>query len=94
MLDDNYEIPREFEMAEYYYRNSNYRASRYYYQRLMQKYPETQFVQTAQQRMNETQSLPGVPAPKFTWLDYVFPTANKDGPKPIAMPSHSERFRR
>jgi hypothetical protein len=73
-------------MAEFYYRKSQYRAARQYYDQLVKQYPEQQeFVRRATERLQETADKPPKPAERLVWLSRLFPESIEI-PKPIGGP--------
>ena len=59
---------REWKMASYHQRRSEYGAARFYYDALVKNYSDTPFSQRAQEQMVAIADKPAVPPQHFTWL--------------------------
>lgn len=69
---------REWENGEYYYRRHYYRAARYHYSSLLKDYPDTNFADMAQARLDETKSYRPVPKNYFLWIGRIFGERKRD----------------
>ena len=69
---------REWENGEYYYRRKYYRAARVYYSNLLKTYPDTNFAEMAQARLDETKNFRPVPKNYWTWVGRVFGERSRD----------------
>jgi len=63
---------RELHMAKYYERRHEYGAARFYYDRILQKYPGTNLSKSTQKRLNEIADKPPTPPDRFAFLEHVF----------------------
>ena len=63
---------RDFEMGEYYYRGKYYRAARFYYDMVLNEYPDTEFGKFARERLEETKDYPDQPPQHAEWLTRMF----------------------
>jgi outer membrane protein assembly factor BamD (BamD/ComL family) len=61
-------VMREWRMAEYYDGTKHYDSARFYYARVMRKYPESELASRARDRMVALADSPGHPVSKFAWL--------------------------
>jgi tetratricopeptide (TPR) repeat protein len=68
---------RVFQSGEYYYNIKYYRSARHYYAAVLRDFPDTPFAQMAQDRMEETKSLPPVPYDYFKWLTKLLPESDR-----------------
>jgi hypothetical protein len=62
---------RDFAAGQFYERKQEYGSARYYYQSLIDAYPQTQHAQAARQRLAEIKDRPARPADNFDWLDKI-----------------------
>jgi outer membrane protein assembly factor BamD (BamD/ComL family) len=74
---------REWIMGEYYARNHQHRAARFYFQQVVERYPDTRFAESARSRLQEIAGQPDKPPQRLAWLDRVIPS-KRSGPQPIA----------
>lgn len=51
---------REFQMAEYYLKSKHYRAARYYFDAVIEQYPDSQYAVSARQQMQGLEGYPDV----------------------------------
>jgi outer membrane protein assembly factor BamD (BamD/ComL family) len=63
---------RDWENGEYYYRRHFSRAARFYYNVILRDFPDTNFAEMSQKRMEETKNLPPTPKNYFTWVGRIF----------------------
>jgi outer membrane protein assembly factor BamD (BamD/ComL family) len=61
-------VMREWRMAQYYDDTRHYDSARYYYARVMRKYPESEMAARARERMVALANSPGHPVSRFAWL--------------------------
>lgn len=66
--------------AGYRERRKEYGAARYYYNLLIQKYPDTPHADTARERLANIQELPGTPPQRLSWLTTIFPDSSSSSP--------------
>lgn len=71
---------REWEMAEFYAKNSYYGAARHYFTKVVDEYPETKLAEASRGRLDEFKNEPDNPDPPFEWLVNLLPASKKDGP--------------
>ena len=71
---------REWWMASYFDRRSEYRASRLHYQTIVKEYPETSYLAEARDRLRELDGKPDKPPERLSWLIDLFP--REEGVKP------------
>ncbi len=69
---------REWDNGEYYYRRKYYRAARVYYSNLLKTFPDTNFAEMAQARLDETKNYRPVPKNYWTWVGRVFGERNRN----------------
>ena len=62
---------RDWESGEYYHRRRYFRAARFYYENIVNEYPETRFAEMAAQRLDETKDKPPAPKDYFAWVPKV-----------------------
>ncbi|MCR4414069.1 MAG: outer membrane protein assembly factor BamD [Thermoguttaceae bacterium] len=62
---------REWAMAQYYDKNHYYGAARFYYQSLVDEYPNTRYGEAARQRLAQIKDLPAEPPDRFGWLNKI-----------------------
>lgn len=67
---------REWAMGQYYEKRGYYGAARYYYQALIDKYPQTHFGQLAKARLEEIRDKPAKPPNHFKWIDDLLPSSH------------------
>lgn len=68
---------REWTIGQYYEKRHYYGAARYYYQALIEEYPQTEAAHMAQQRMVQIKDLPAEPPNRFKWLTDAFSSKKK-----------------
>ncbi|MEO2046211.1 MAG: tetratricopeptide repeat protein [Pirellulales bacterium] len=61
-------VMREWRMAEYYEGTKHYDSARFWYARVIRKYPESELASRARDRMVALVDSPGHPAKKLAWL--------------------------
>jgi TolA-binding protein len=59
---------RDRAMGQYYEKNGHYGAARYYYNSLIEKYPQTPAAAQARQRLDEIKDYPAEPPDRLKWL--------------------------
>jgi outer membrane protein assembly factor BamD (BamD/ComL family) len=69
---------REWANGEYYYNRKYYRAARVYYTNVLKTFPDTNFAEMAQARLDETKNYRPVPKNYFTWVGRVFGERKRD----------------
>ncbi len=62
---------RDWAMAQYYDKNHYYGAARFYYQSIIDEYPQTQVAEAARKRLEEIKDLPAQPPDRFGWLNKI-----------------------
>jgi outer membrane protein assembly factor BamD (BamD/ComL family) len=65
--------------AEYREKRREYGAARYYYNLLLQRFPDTPHADTARDRLAATESYPEVPPQRLSWLTTIFPDSTATG---------------
>jgi outer membrane protein assembly factor BamD (BamD/ComL family) len=68
---------RDWEVAQYYETNHYYGSARIYYKSLVDTYPQTQFAEMAQQRLEAIKGYPDRPADYLKWLDMLMGPVKK-----------------
>ena len=71
---------REWDMAEYYAKGKYFGASRHFYEKIIEEYPETQLAQESRARMETIKGEQAVPDDPFIWLTRWFPESKREGP--------------
>jgi hypothetical protein len=61
-------VMREWRMAQYYDDTRHYDSARFYYVRVMRKYPDSEMASRARERMAALADSPGHPVSRFAWL--------------------------
>ena len=61
-------VMREWRMAEYYDDTKHYDSARFYYARVLRKYPDSEIAARARERMAALADRPGHPVSRFAWL--------------------------
>jgi hypothetical protein len=69
---------REWKMAEFYDRRSEYGAARFYYDRVVDQFDDTPFSEQARSRIEAIAGEPPVPPQRFEWLVRLFPDPHRD----------------
>ncbi len=59
---------RDRAVAQYYEKNGHYGAARYYYNTLIEKYPQTSAAAKASERLDEIKDYPAEPPDRLKWL--------------------------
>ncbi len=65
--------------AEYRETRRDYGAARYYYNLLVQRYPETPHADSARERLAKIETYPAQPPQRLSWLTTVFPDSTSTG---------------
>jgi outer membrane protein assembly factor BamD (BamD/ComL family) len=73
---------RDWEVARFYERRSEYRAARVYYESIAREYPQTRLAQDARVRMAAIADRPPTPPQRLAWLAEMFEPPKKDQPAP------------
>ena len=71
---------REWDMAEFYAKGKYYGASRHFYAKIVDDYPETQLAQESRSRLEQIRTEPDNPADPWAWLVGMFPASKREGP--------------
>ena len=82
---------REWKMASYHQRRSEYGAARFYYDALVKNYTDTPFAERAQEQMVAIGGKPPVPPQRFTWLVDAFP--KEENTKPLIATAEAPKKR-
>ena len=82
---------REWKMASYHQRRSEYGAARFYYEALVKNYTDTPFAERAQEQMVAIGDKPPVPPQRFTWLVDAFP--KEENTKPLIATAEAPKKR-
>jgi len=62
---------RDWAMAQYYDKNRYFGAARFYYQSIIDEYPQTRVAEAARKRLDEIRDLPVQPPDRFGWLNKI-----------------------
>lgn len=62
---------REWAMAQYYDKNHYFGAARFYYQSIIDEYPQTRLAEAARKRLEQIRDLPPQPPDRFGWLNKI-----------------------
>lgn len=65
---------RDYAVAQFYETKKAFGAARYYYQEILNDYPETRQAQQARARLEKIRDLPDNPPNRFAWLTDLFPS--------------------
>jgi len=68
---------RDVAVAQYYEKNHYYGAARYYYNGLLEKYPQTRAAAVAKDRLEQIKDLPAEPPDRLKWLTGLFGPVKK-----------------
>jgi TolA-binding protein len=68
---------RDYRMAEYNDGTKHYGAARYYYQQVVQKYPDTELAKQARDRLAQITSEPDQPPKRMAWFVELFPESSE-----------------
>ena len=71
---------REWDMAEYYAKGKYFGASRHFYDKIVEEYPETQLAQESRSRLEQIKDEPAAPDDPFEWLVKWLPQSSREGP--------------
>jgi TolA-binding protein len=63
---------RDMIIGKYYDKNERFGAARFYYQSIVEEYPQTVAAQQARQRLTEIQDEPDKPRSRFDWFTKMF----------------------
>ncbi len=90
---------REWDMAEYYAKGKHYGASRHFYDKIVNDYPETQLAEESRSRIEQYKSEPDNPKDPFEWFVGLFPESKREGPvlpkvQPVVASGDSSQIRR
>ena len=70
----------EWNMAEYYAKGKYYRASRHFYDKIIQDYPDTQLAQDSRAKLEQYKGEPDVPTRPIDFLVKWLPESKREGP--------------
>jgi outer membrane protein assembly factor BamD (BamD/ComL family) len=68
---------RDMQMAQFYDGTKNYGSAKTYYAEVINKYPDSEFAQTAKSRMTELAVLPEFPEKRLAWFVDMFPESQE-----------------
>jgi hypothetical protein len=71
---------RDFDLAEYYSKGKYFGASRIYYAKVAEKYPDTKLAQESRSRLEQIKAEPDNPTPPLQWLVNLVPQSRREGP--------------
>jgi outer membrane protein assembly factor BamD (BamD/ComL family) len=71
---------REWWMARYFDRRSEYLAARIHYETLVKDFPETPYLARARERLQDLSGMPDRPPERLSWLINLFPRDQKVQP--------------
>jgi TolA-binding protein len=66
---------REWTLGQYYDKKKYYRSARLYYEKLLDKYPQTEFAEKARKRLDEIKDKPPEPD-QFGFIRWMLPKTN------------------
>lgn len=69
---------RDYETAEYYARTKHYGGARYYYNQVIESYPDTHYAELSRQRIEQYKGRPDNPPNRFKWLVQLFRMGRDD----------------
>lgn len=75
--------------ANYREKRREFAAARYYYNLLLQRYPDTPHADTARERLAATEEYPARPPQRLSWLTTIFPDSTSNSP-PLEMTKPDE----
>ena len=73
--------------ANYREKRKEFRAAREYYNRLLEKHPNTPQADVARNRLQQIETLPDVPQQRLSWLNTVFRDTRRANPLELSAPS-------
>ncbi len=77
--------------AEYREKRKEFGSARFYYQLLLQKFPDTPHADTARERLAVIDTYPDLPPQRLSWLTTIFPDSTSSGePLKLNEPSQSD----
>jgi tetratricopeptide (TPR) repeat protein len=68
---------RDYRMAEFHDGTKHYGAARYYYQQVIQKYPDTELAKQATDRLSQITAEPDTPPKRLAWFVELFPESSE-----------------
>lgn len=69
-----------FVRAEYREKRSEYRAARTYYRKILERYGETPFAETARRRLEVIEEKPATVERRLSWMTTIFPSSDRSEP--------------
>lgn len=77
--------------AEFREKRNEFGSARYYYQMLLQRYPDTPHAETARERLAKIEAYPAAPPQRLSWLTTIFPDSTSSGaPLELTEPTESD----
>ncbi len=76
--------------ADYREKRKEYGAARYYYNQLLQLFPDTPQAEIARKRLAQVEKFPAVPEQRLSWLTTIFPDEKRSKPLESTTPSNGE----
>ncbi len=67
-------------MAEYYAKGKHFGASRHFYEKIVDEYPDTQLAQESRDKLQGIKDQPDNPKDPFAWLVNLLPESKREGP--------------
>jgi TolA-binding protein len=68
---------RDMRMAKYYDDTKHYRAARYYYAQLIERYPDTELARQSRERIAQISGEPDAPPKRMAWFVDLFPESRE-----------------
>jgi hypothetical protein len=66
--------------AKYREKKKEFGAARFYYQQLLEQFPQTPQAETARERLGQIAELPAVPKQRLSWLSTIFSDRDRATP--------------
>ena len=78
--------------ASYREKRKEFGAARYYYNLLLQRYPDTPLADTARERLAATEEYPETPPQRLSWLTTIFPDSTSNAaPLELSQPTEGDQ---
>ncbi len=76
--------------ASYRENRNEYAAARYYYNQLLERFPNTPHADTARTQLAKLEKLPDLPKQRLSWLTTIFPDSRRKDPLQTTMPTEGQ----
>lgn len=76
--------------ADYREKRKEFGAARFYYRRLLEKFPNTPQAETARERLSKVEDLPAIPQQRLSWLTTILPDERRSEPLEMTKPSSAQ----